>query len=90
MPASKFNQILPENSHNWSRYVYGEITELILNDAPEPLSNYVTLTRYVDANLMQDVVTGKSVTGMLHIVRKTPIECFSKKQATVETATYGS
>jgi hypothetical protein len=40
----------------------------------------------VDENLLQ----GKSVTGILHLVNKTPIDCYSKKQATVETVTYGS
>jgi hypothetical protein len=33
---------------------------------------------------------GRSVTGILHLMNKTPIEWYSKKQATVETATYGS
>jgi hypothetical protein len=50
----------------------------------------VTLTHYVDANLMHDVMTGRSVIGILHLVNKTPIDWYSKKQATVETATYGS
>jgi hypothetical protein len=59
-------------------------------DAPEPLGNYVTLSHYVDANLMHDVATGRSVIGILHLINKTPIEWYSKKQATVETATYGS
>jgi hypothetical protein len=81
---------LPELCHDWSRSVYGELTELIPTDAPPPLGKYVTLTHYVDANLMHDVVTGRSVTGILHMVNKTPIDWFSKKQATVETATYGS
>jgi hypothetical protein len=81
---------LPELSHDWSRSVYGEITELVPHDAPEPLGKYVTLTHYVDANLMHDVVTGRSVTGILHLANKTPIDWYSKKQATVETATYGS
>ena len=36
------------------------------------------------------LATGRSVTGVLHFLNKTPIEWFSKKQATVETATYGS
>jgi len=39
---------------------------------------------------MHDIATGRSVTGILHLVNKTPIEWYSKKQATVETATYGS
>jgi hypothetical protein len=59
-------------------------------DAPEPLGNFVTMSHYVDANLMYDIMTGKSVTGSLHLVNKTPLELYSKKQPTVETATYGS
>jgi len=35
-------------------------------------------------------LTGRSVTGILHFLNKTPIDWYSKKQATVETATYGS
>jgi hypothetical protein len=59
-------------------------------DAPELFGNYVTLTHYVDANLMHDVAMVRSVTGILHLVNKAPIEWYYKKQATVETATYGS
>ena len=59
-------------------------------DAPPPLGNHVTMTHYVDANLMHDVITGRSVTGILHLANKTPIDWYSKKQSTVETATYGS
>jgi hypothetical protein len=59
-------------------------------DAPEPLGKYVTLSHYVDANLIHDVTTGKSVTGILHLINKTTLDWYSKKQATVETATYGS
>ena len=81
---------LPDLEHDWSRSVYGEITEIIPHDAPEPLGNYVTTTHYVDANLMHDILTGRSVTAMLHLVNKTPLDWYSKKQATVETATYGS
>ena len=36
------------------------------------------------------MMTGRSVTGILHFMNKTPIEWYSKKQPTVETATYGS
>ena len=39
---------------------------------------------------MHDILSGKSVTGILHLINQTPIDWFSKKQATVETATYGS
>jgi hypothetical protein len=52
--------------HDWSRSVYGEITKVIPQNAPEPLGKYVTTTHYVDANLMQDLVTGRSVTATLY------------------------
>jgi hypothetical protein len=51
---------------------------------------YITLSHYVDANLMHHVTTGKSVTGILHLINKSPLDWYSKKQAMVETATYGS
>ena len=80
---------LPEKQYDWSS-VYGEVSELLPEDAPEPLGKYVTLTHYVDANLFHDALTGRSVTGVLHMLNATPIDWYSKKQATVETATYGS
>jgi hypothetical protein len=39
---------------------------------------------------LHDHATGRSAMGILHIVNQTPIEWFSKRQNTVETATYGS
>ena len=50
----------------------------------------MTLSHYIDANLCHDMLTGHSVTGILHFLNKMPINWYSKKQATVETATYGS
>ena len=50
----------------------------------------MVLTSYKDANLYQDLAMGKSVTGALHFINQTPVIWFSKKQETVETATYGS
>jgi hypothetical protein len=70
--------------------VYGEIQELIPQDASNPLGKMVTLTHYVDANLMHDTSNGRSVTRIMQMINKTPLDWYSKKQATVETATYGS
>lgn len=50
----------------------------------------VTVTTYVDANLCHDMLSGKSVTGIVHFLNKTVIYFYSKKQPVVETATYGS
>ena len=57
---------------------------------PDPLGKAVTTTTTMDANLNHCLATGKSLTGCLHFVNKIPVDWYSKKQATVETATYGS
>jgi hypothetical protein len=36
------------------------------------------------------MISGRSVTGCLHFLNKTPIDWYSKLQSTVATATYGS
>jgi hypothetical protein len=58
---------------------------------PTPRGNPVRTTTFEDANLMHDLTTGRSCTGILHLVNQTYVEWFSKRQKTVaETATYGS
>jgi hypothetical protein len=52
--------------------------------------NPVHTTTNVDANLMHCYVTGRSLTGILHFVNQCPVDWYSKKQNTVETATFGS
>jgi hypothetical protein len=81
---------LSSPDYDWARSVYGEVKEQLPLDAPKPLGKRVVLTTYVDANLYHDMVTGRSVTGVLHYINQTPVGWFTKKQATVETATYGS
>jgi Reverse transcriptase (RNA-dependent DNA polymerase) len=81
---------IPNFEYDWAQTIYGNVQECKPHDAPKPLGKHVTLTHYVDANLMHDITTGRSVTGILHLINKTPIDWYSKKQATVETATYGS
>jgi len=56
--------------------------EVLPHDMPTLLGKFVTLTHYVDANLYHDLITGRSVTGILHFANKTPIDWYSKKQAT--------
>ena len=74
---------------DWAHTIYGHVQEIILDDIPDPLGKSVTTTTKVDANLNHCFVTGRSVTGCLHFVNHTPIDSYSKRQATVETATYG-
>ena len=81
---------MPPAKHDWSHTVYGDVKEVIPKDLPKAMGKPVKTTSYVDANLYHDWVTGRSVTGVMHLLNKTPVEWFAKKQATVETATYGS
>ena len=81
---------LPHKEYDWQRTVYGGAKEEIPHDIPEPKGKHVTTTTYVDANLHHDQVTGKTVTACLHMVNATPSHWYTKRQATVETATYGS
>ena len=81
---------LPNEPYQWDYSVYGNVKEEIPKDVPKPLGNFVTTTHYVDNNLFHDILTGRSVTDILHLLNKTSIEWYSKKQATVETSTYGS
>jgi Reverse transcriptase (RNA-dependent DNA polymerase) len=78
------------SSYDWMHTIYGDCQEVIPADAPPPLGHYVTTSHYVNANLMHDLVTGKSVTGCIHFFNRTLINAYTKKQATAEMATYGS
>jgi hypothetical protein len=80
--------IIPE--HDWSSTPYGNVREAVPHDAPPPLGKPVVTVSYVDANLLHCLNTGRSVTGILHFLNGTPIDWYSKKMATVETATYGA
>ena len=81
---------LPHKEYDWQRTVYRGAKEEIPHDIPEPKGKHVTTTTYVDANLHHDQVTGKAVTACLHMVNATPSHWHTKRQATVETATFGS
>ena len=70
--------------------VYGNVREALPHNAPKALGKPVVLTHYVDANLFHDMITGRSVTGILHFINQAPIDWYSKKQGSIEGATFGS
>ena len=81
---------LPEQDFDWTSSVYGDVHEILPDGMPEPLGKVVVMTTTLDNNLSHCLTTGKSLTGCLHFVNNTSVDWYSKKQATVETATYGS
>ena len=84
-----YDELVPEE-YDWAHTVYGQYYEDLPDDAPMPLGNPVITTTYVDANLQHCMITGRSSSGILHLVNGTPIDWYSKRQNTVELATYGS
>jgi hypothetical protein len=79
---------IPE--HDWMYSVYGEASEEMPTGMPTPKGKPIRTSSFVDANLMHDLTTGRSATGIIHFLNQTPIDWFSKRQNTVETATFGS
>jgi hypothetical protein len=57
---------------------------------PEPRGNPVIISAFVDANHAGNVVTRRSHTGIIIYVQNAPVIWFSKRQNTVEAATFGS
>ena len=76
--------------YNWMETVYGSPQEEIDMNDPPPKGKLVCLSSFYDANLMHNVVTGRSASGILECMNQTPIDWFSKQQGKVETATNGS
>jgi hypothetical protein len=72
----------------WCYTVYRNINEQIPKDALGLLGNYLTTVTYTDANLYHDILTGRSVTRILHPFNQTLIEWYSKLQVGLEAATF--
>jgi len=81
---------VPVKMHAWEYSCYADAKEEIPLGAPKPKKKSVTMTSFFGANLYHDLISGKSVTGILHHFNKTPIDWYSKLQSTFETATFGS
>jgi hypothetical protein len=91
-----FTTYIPKNEdlfevpeHDWMYSVFDSAEE-IHDKLPVPQGKVVQLTTTKDANMLHYKVTGKSCTGILHKLNQMLIEWSSKRQNTVETATYGS
>ena len=76
---------------NWKEF-YPDVEEMVPKDdeRPKPKGPKVRITVYKDADHAHDLVTRRSVTGVLLFLNNTPVRWISKRQKTVETSTYGS
>ena len=83
LDESKFQEV------DWKDF-YPDAAEAIPPNAPEPRGEPVTTTAFVDADHAGCKVTRRSHSGVLIFVNRAPIIWFSKRQATVESSTFGS
>jgi hypothetical protein len=77
--------------HNadWKDF-YGDVEEELPPNMPKPRGHSVTISAFVDANHAGNVVTRRSHSGIFIFVQNALIIWFSKRQNTVESATFGS
>ena len=78
-----------ESKNTWTD-LYPDANEELPPNMPEPKGKEVQITVYVDADGASDVVTRRSVTGILVMVNSFPVKYYCKRQNTVESSTYGS
>ena len=89
------NPLYPEIDHSvfeecdWSKFYRGA-KEAIPANAPEPFKKEVAICTFVDGDHAGDKVSCRSISGFLIYVNTALVQCFSKKQSTVETTVFGA
>ena len=70
---------IPTTPCDWEESVHVKVKELTPEDAPTPLGKHVVTISYHDDNLFHNVITERSVTGVLHMLNKTHVDWHSKQ-----------
>ena len=65
---------LPDDPNTWDKRIYGDVRVNIPKDILKPLEKIVVTTHYEDANLFHNIMTGRSITGILYLINKTPFD----------------
>ena len=81
--------VAPPVDYDWQEF-YPDAAEELPPGMPEPKGKAMRMTVYKDADHAHDLVTRRSVTGVLMFLNNMPVTWLSKRQKTVETSTYGS
>ena len=58
---------------------YGTADKDIPLNEPEPCGKIIVLNYYYDSNLIHDIISGRSVTGVILFWNKTPMDWYSRK-----------
>ncbi len=75
---------------DWMHSVYGEREVEMFDGCPPGKGARFCVTTFIDSGLHHCKITGKASMGILQFVNSTPMDWSAKKQATVETTTYGA
>jgi hypothetical protein len=78
-----------EDHSNWMEF-YPDAREEIPKYLPPEKGTRVRMTIYMHTDHAHDLVTRRSITGILVMLNNTPIRWIYNLQKTVETSTYGS
>jgi hypothetical protein len=85
--ATRFHVKIPNHEgmatpvqQDWSSSDYGNVTEKIPSDQPIPRRKVMRATTYQDANLYHNLLTGRSMSGIIHFVILTPAISFARSK----------
>jgi hypothetical protein len=84
------HSVYPLEEHSNRVEFYPDAGKEISKDLSPEKGQRVRMTVYVDADHAYDLVTRRSITGILVMLNNMPIIWISKRQKTVQTLTYGS
>ena len=77
-------------TEDWTATAYGECHEEIPPNAPKPRGIGFTMRAFVDSDHAGDSVTRRSRTGFIVFLNSAPTYWYSKKQASINTSSFGS
>ena len=83
------DEVGEEITHGWGK-MYPNAVEELPPDMPVPKMKPMSTTSIYDASHAPCLVTRRSVTGVVLMVNNMVLRCTSKRQNTVESATYGA
>ena len=75
---------------DWTNTVYGQCSEDIPTNIPQPRGFGFKMRAYVDSDHAGDSITRRSRTGFIIFLNNAPIYWTSKKQGSIETSSFGS
>jgi hypothetical protein len=84
------HSVYPVEDHSYWVQFYPDAGEEIPKDLPPEKGPRVRMIVYVYTDHAHDLVTRRSITGILVMINNAPIRCISKSQKKMETSTYGS